>query len=446
MIVMREASATADYACACAEGTHPEGLSCVSSECADDGDACTSEQVGEQGACVHTPILSDACLPACAELPGEAACPAMIGELAVGPWRLVSRSDLSTLTVAGATLRGAPYGALPSQQFRLKSTDTGQHTLAVESTKECLTSVEDKVVVGPCTSHDALFTLEMLRVRTDDIPAVYRLHDQASRCVRPGEVNGPTLGACDEAAHLHIEAVGWGERTGLEEYDLKALLIVKAETDVADPLSQATISPDIVEAAQTSYVDRMGTWMERMTDGRVKWNAEAVVSPDPLSSFTFEGGNYLPAAANVQEDVQRYLPIGKYDTAAVFFTSGAVPGGWVWGPGSSAASNYTLWVTINGGTTPAEQWTSWETEPTEAFIHGTMLDLDGFFSRFQVTLPDGGLQSPDAHHYARSALFGWLPWYRDYLLARVIESDGTYRGYGPRAFRLGTPRADALRR
>jgi hypothetical protein len=364
------------------------------------------------------------------------------GELETGLWRVVSRRDLSTLGFDGVRLSGGSYGARETQEWRLTRTPAG-YTLALSSDGRCLTAAGQGVSLGSCTAASASFTVEQLRARSEQRPALYRLRAADGACLR-FDRSVASLATCTADDPLYVEPVGWGERAAAPvEFDLKALLLVKQFTDVAEPRTQATIPADIVAAAQVSYIDRTATWFSRITDGRVRWDAEAVVSPDPLRSFVFEGGNYLPAAINVPEDVQRYVPVGKYDTVAVFFDAGSVPGGWGWGPGLSEGSNHTLWVTVHGGKTPAADWTSWNTEPTEVFIHEPMHGLDGFFDRLGVALPYGYLHGAEDNHYERSPRFGWLPWYRDYLLGTVIDADGTYRGYGPRAFRLGTPREHA---
>jgi hypothetical protein len=177
--------------------------------------------------------------------------------------------------------------------------------------------------------------------------------------------------------------------------------------------------------------------------GRVVWKAETVISPDPLSSLTEGGGNYLPAATNMLTDVARYIPRGKYDTVAVFFNAGNVSGGWGWGPGMSVESNYSLWVTVHGGKTPAAQWISGANEPTEVFIHEPMHGYDAHFDRFGLPLPEGYLHGAETNKYGNESN-GWAPWYRDYWLGTVIAADDTYRGYGPRMFRMMTVRDYAL--
>jgi len=241
---------------------------------------------------------------------------------------------------------------------------------------------------------------------------------------------------------MYIEAVGYGERSQPAEYEVRSLLIVKPVTDIAGT-TYATIPQDIVEAAQTSYVEHVAKWFQRMTDGRVVWAAEAVVSPSPLTSLTESGGNWLPAAENLQADVASFVPRGKYDTVTVFFNAGSLPGGWGWGPGSSPASNYTLWATVHGGTTPATEWTSWNNEPTEVFIHEPMHGFDSLFDQLGLLLPDDYLHGAELNNYSRED-DGWMPWYRDYWLGTVIASDDTYRGFGPRMFRMSKPRDYAL--
>ena len=364
-----------------------------------------------------------------------------------GLWRVVSRSSRHTMNWrTGGGFNGTAFTGHPSQQWRLAKREDGRYTLALESQKQCLQSAIATLVLGTCGTAPSLWTLDTLRVRSDDRPALYRLR-QNSVCLRQNGTTAPVMGACDSGALLYVEPVGYGERKRTVEYELRSLLLIKPSTDVQNPRMIATIPADTINAARAAFDNHLGVWFSRLTDGRIKWVGESVIA-SPMTAVTTEGGNRLPAAFTMQNDVQRYLPVGKYDSAAVFYASGVdgsgnpVPGGWGWGPGISAESNYTMWVTVNGGAVAAHEWTSWNNEPMEVFIHEPMHGLDSFFHQFGVALPDGWLHAADENLYGRDQ-DGYMPWYRDYLLGTVIAADDTYRGYGPRAFRHGTPRAVA---
>jgi hypothetical protein len=372
---------------------------------------------------------------------------AAANELEVGLWRIASRADRTTTTRSDAdgVLRGADYTGHPRQQWRLRARGAERYELAHESTGQCLTAVGPQLQLGACGNSGIYWTLETLRARSEERPAVYRLRSPANTCLLPAGFGVTTVGACNGASDLYIEPVGYGERSRPMEFELRALMIVKQTTAIASPSSYATIPADRITAAQTSFTQHVATWIQRITDGRVRWVAESVISPDPFSNYAYEGTAYLPSAATQPADVQRYLtPRGKYDNATVFFTGGQVDGGWGWGPGASPESNYVLWATVNGGHVDASRWISWETEPTEVFIHEPLHGLEFLYGEYGVPLPDGYLHSAEAHGYAAENGYGWLPWYRDYYLGTVIGADDTYRGLGPRAFRLGTPRQLAL--
>lgn len=366
--------------------------------------------------------------------------------LEVGLYRIVSRADRLTLTRADedGVLRGAQYTGRSQQQWRLVGRGSSRYELKLESTSQCLSAVGSTTVLGACGNASVYFTLDTLRPRSEAQPALYRLRSPQNTCLVPGAANAWTVGACGDSANLYVEPVGYDERTGPVEFDLKALMIVKATTNIASPPSFATIASDRIAAAQSSYINSVATWIRRLTDGRVSWSAESVVSPDPFSSYAFDGNAYLPSAPTQQSDVQRYLPRGKYDVATVFFTGGQLNGGWGWGPGRSQASNQTLWSTVNGGDVPAADWLASSTEPTEVFIHEPLHGLEFLYTDLGVQMPNGFLHSTDAHQYGNDGVHGWLPWYRDYYLGTVIEDDDTYRGLGPRAFRLGVPRVAGL--
>ena len=106
------------------------------------------------------------------------------------------------------------------------------------------------------------------------------------------------------------------------------------------------------------------------------------------------GGNLLPNAAQMPQDVAAFVPRGLYDVVQVYYTPGDnVPdGAWGGGPGVSLESNGALWTTADGlhpyGTT--ERWTSQEnTEPFEVFIHEPMHGYDTYALERNVPVPNG---------------------------------------------------------
>jgi cysteine-rich repeat protein len=368
-------------------------------------------------------------------------------EFKTGLWRLASRIDRSTLSraVASGALAGNDYTGNVRQQWRLRNLSGTRYEFKLELNNQCLVPAGTSAVLGACGNSAFYWTLDTLRARSESQPALYRLRSPSNTCLIPNGASSPTLGACNDAARWYLEPVGYGERTAPMQYELRTLLIVKPTVNVTSPFSQATIAADIVAAAQTSFKRDVPTWFQRMTDGRVLWTGASVVSSTPLTTLFESGGNWLPADVTMPDDVQAFVPRGKYDSVAAFFkeTLPSAPGGWGWGPGISPASNYTAWVTVNGGATPAEQWISGDNEPTEVFIHEPMHGLDVYFDRLGLPLPVGYVHGTEYNAYDREN-DGWMPWYRDYWLGTIIAADDTYRGYGPRAFRLPTVRQAAL--
>jgi hypothetical protein len=307
-----------------------------------------------------------------------------------------------------------------------------------------MSSVGVAVSLQGCSDTGTVWTLETVLTRTEARAGRYRLHRDAGTCLRLSDPTAAMVGACDIDSDLYLEPVGYGERSQPEEFELRGLLLLKPSTDVAAPRMIGTIPEATLVAVEQAYRHHLAVWFERITDGRLRWVGEAVRA-SPMTAVVGDGGNWLPAAATMPADVRNFLPLGRYDTAAVFFTAGKdatgadVPGGWGWGPGISPESNYTMWVTVNGGNTLAPDWVSWQNEPIEVFVHEPMHGLDAYFDRLGVPLPAGYLHGAEQNQYARDQ-HGWMPWYRDILLGRVIAADGSYRGYGARAFRLGPPR------
>ncbi|WP_437284293.1 hypothetical protein [Sorangium sp. So ce406] len=373
-------------------------------------------------------------------------------EFEIGLWRLMSRADRGTLTRDDFTgqLVGADYSGADHQHWRLVGVGTNKYRFVHEDTGQCLVASSSTAVLGSCSGTAAEWTVDTLRARAVDRPAVYRLRSNVNNCAVPNGSAQPTLGTCNDSARWYLEPVGFGERFASVEFDYHGLLLVKPNTNVPG-VTQGSLPSSVVNAVQVAFEDRVAYWLDLITDGRVAWHGSSVVSSDPITSLTIAGGNHLPAAINLQADVQSFVPRGDYDTVQVFFTPGnSVTGGWGWGPGSTYTSNYTMWTTVNGKNTVDSQWLSTvNSEPMEVFIHEPMHGLDGFYEEQGIPLPDspdGPLHGSEWNRYKKSGTPGrsYLHWYRDYWLGTVIASDDTYRGYGPRAFAKITPRDYAL--
>ncbi|WP_437571619.1 hypothetical protein [Sorangium sp. So ce542] len=371
-------------------------------------------------------------------------------ELEIGLWRLMSRADRGTLSRDAITgqLVGADYSGDDHQHWRLVGLGASKYQFFHEETGQCLVASSGATVLGGCSGSAAEWTVETLRARTVERPALHRLRSSGNSCAVPNGGAQPTLGTCDDSARWYLEPVGFGERLASVEFDFHGLLLVKPNTNVPG-VTQGSLSTSVVDAVQVAFEERVAYWMDLITDGRVAWHGSSVVSNDPITSLSGSGNdNYLPAAVHLQQDVQSFVPRGEYDTVQVFFTPGdSKPGGWGWGPGSNYESNYTMWTTVNGKNTFASAWLSTvNSEPAEVFIHEPMHGLDGFYEELGVPLPEGVLHGTEANRYAKSKIPGrsWVHWYRDYWLGTVIASDDTYRGFGPRAFAQITPRDYAL--
>ncbi|WP_437302666.1 hypothetical protein [Sorangium sp. So ce388] len=373
-------------------------------------------------------------------------------EFEIGLWRLMSRADRGTLTRDDFTgqLVGASYTGDDHQHWRLVGVGTNKYRFVHEDTGQCLVASSGATVLGSCSGTAAEWTVDTLRARTVDRPALYRLRSNVNNCAVPNGAAQPTLGTCNDSARWYLEPVGFGERIASVEFDFHGLLLVKPNTNVPG-VTQGSLSTSVVDAVQIAFEDRVAYWMDLITDGRVAWHGSSVVSSDPITSLStsVDDPNHLPAAIHLQPDVQSFVPRGEYDTVQVFFTPGdSKPGGWGWGPGSSYYSNYTMWTTVNGKNTVASDWLSTvNSEPAEVFIHEPIHGLDGFYEERGIPLPEGLLDGGTApNRYASSLIPGrsWLHWYRDYWLGTVIASDDTYRGFGPRAFAEITPRDYAL--
>jgi hypothetical protein len=408
----------------------------------------------------------------------------------VGDWRLASRADRTTLGQNGSTSSfiSEDYLALPKQHWRLLSRGGNNYDFKLQSTQTCLSRVNGAPALASCNTAASSWTVELLRARGVDRPAIYRLKSPQNTCLIPpvNSSSAPTIGSCDTAARWYLEPVGFGERDTASQYEVRGLLIVKPSVAVIDPAhgvdAQGSLSQSHISASQVSFQTGVKTWLENITDKRVTWVGSSVVASEPIRSLSYatysntwwqhpvtgqkmvwnlalerfeyapanfdstgyEWTNFLPAAVNVPNDVQRFVPRGTYDTVQVFFPE-TIPGGWGWGPGQSAQSNYTLWTTVAGNKADANSWLSSNNEPTEVFIHEMMHGYDSHYDQLGVALPEGYLHGAESNRYGYyKGIEGWVHWYRDYWLGTVIATDDTYRGYGPRMFTMQTIRQYAL--
>lgn len=372
-------------------------------------------------------------------------------QFGVGSWRIVSRADRRTIgEVSAGVLGGANYAGNKNQHWHMEDLGNSRYRFRHDKTGKCLGFSSGVANLASCGTTATNWRLETIRTRSESRPAVFRLISSqgTSACLVPNGTAKPIIGTCDDKARLYIEPVGWGERpTAAVQHEMNALLLVKPETNVPG-LSSGVLSSSLTDAVQQSFKVDVPAWLKRITDGRVVMKPTTRVSSSAITSLYLEGGNYLPRPQNVPDNINTIAPRGTYDTVQVFFTPGeSVPGGGGWGPGSSHRSNYAFWTTVNGkssvyGSTEAWLSTGTNSEPAEIFIHEPMHGYDRHYQNLGLPLPAGLLHGGPENLYADSTVSGqsWLHWQRDYWLGTVIAADDTYRGYGPRMFRMATPR------
>ena len=186
-------------------------------------------------------------------------------------------------------------------------------------------------------------------------------------------------------------------------------------------------------------------WINRITRGRVQWQADVRVSDVPLRTIhTWDDGCGI-APEDIGEDIDAYAPQGKYDAIFVYWkswddeTNYRLPGPYGWASGTFEAANYAGFASVQYDVPSA--WTR-DSGSTECFIHEWLHLLEGFYGgREGVQLARGGLHSGEEHGYKLNER-NWKDWYGD-LLNGEIQEDGRSVGLGEAAWKYGTMREAA---
>jgi len=238
--------------------------------------------------------------------------------------------------------------------------------------------------------------------------------------------------------------------SGKPVQEWRTLLIIKPVTRLRVeglPKVDATMPPDSVEAVTWLFRDFMPGHIRRISNGRLSWKADVVVSPYPLEKVRGAvDGAYWPWAGDIQNDYDRFVPVGKYDNVFVFWlgtdleTHQGVRTIFGLSVGPLSGHPWAGHTAIHY--TGADHWRSGE-KGAEIFVHEWLHQLEAFYDKLGVKLPKGGLHGaiPYGYTHERRAVTG--SWEEKFLNGTIEEPDGTLVGLGEKAWSLGTIREAA---
>ena len=228
----------------------------------------------------------------------------------------------------------------------------------------------------------------------------------------------------------------------------RTLLVIKPIGDIHSERHlkvQYQMTPEDIAVITRSFQRDVPYWIDRITRGRVQWQADVKVSQVPLRTIHVWDDGCGIAPEDIGEDIDAYAPQSKYDAIFVYWkswddeTNYRLPGPYGWASGTFEAANYAGFASVQYDVPSA--WTR-DSGSTECFIHEWLHLLEGFYGgREGVKLARGGLHSGEEHGYTLNER-NWKDWYGDLLNGEIEEEDGR-AGLGEAAWKYGTMRAAA---
>jgi hypothetical protein len=243
------------------------------------------------------------------------------------------------------------------------------------------------------------------------------------------------------------------QRTPVQTW--KVLLIIKPETQVPPHMfggCRASMTRDEINAIQKA-LDYSSNWVYDLSGKQVAWETDVRISDIPLTSVSAigDGKECYPAPSDVQRDLAKYAPAGKYDSVFIYWKSKGdkqLPQPNNWGRGPSPESLNMGYATI-GSFDPSSL--TKDSANTETFVHEWLHQVEQFYQSKGIKLPSDakgenvGIHAATAAGFREDALNSrtWKLWYRAFMAGEISSQRGT--GLGPKAWALGTMRADAAR-
>lgn len=230
--------------------------------------------------------------------------------------------------------------------------------------------------------------------------------------------------------------------------EFRLLLLVKAKGDIrmdGFPEVKYEMSKADIAAAKTAFAQYTPAFVKLLSRGRVVWKTDTVISATPLTKVAKLGDGAWVSPDCVQEDLDKYAPLGKYDGVIVYWkakddrTKRDLKGGFGWTLGAGDGHGGVGYSCVNY--VPPRDLGR-ESEWTEVFLHEWLHQVEAFYGARGVKLPRGGLHGND--NYGFKHRNGWMHWYEAFINADLTEQDGTRVGLGEAAWRQGTFRDEQV--
>ena len=217
----------------------------------------------------------------------------------------------------------------------------------------------------------------------------------------------------------------------------RTLLIIKrfSEIDHEGRTIKERMRTKDISAVSQAFKNYTPYWISRLTDGRIQWDADVVVSDIPLTTVSPSPTGYWVSPSDVREDIQRYVKLGAYDGVFIYWKPGEINGGFGWAIGPTEGVRYCGYTCV--AFMEPEQWTR-KNEITEVFIHEWLHQLEGFYGQRRLRLPRGGLHGADNYGFKHDN--GWKDWYKAFLNGTIPEENKQFSGLGEAAWKYGTIR------
>ncbi|MCK5827822.1 PEGA domain-containing protein [Candidatus Bipolaricaulota bacterium] len=213
--------------------------------------------------------------------------------------------------------------------------------------------------------------------------------------------------------------------------------------------ASATLPQELIQAT----IDVIPAWFEETlanyTLGTAQASLETAITSMPVTSISQFGSlddSFWVSPDDVEDMLDIYAPVGKYDGVLLYWPCGTIPTSY-WGCAvpPSTASNGTGFalVAYSGGAYP--DWRG-NQEHREVWLHEWLHTIEAHFASAGFILPSQGADGGGSHGYMNGhQLSGWSLFYRDFVTGSVPQGS-IHTGIPPSAWlRTETIREKALR-
>jgi hypothetical protein len=185
-----------------------------------------------------------------------------------------------------------------------------------------------------------------------------------------------------------------------------------------------------------------------LSNGEALVTYDTVTIEDPICSVTpDENYMYWLSPGDIQNELDAFAPVGKYDSVFVLWPqqdlmSGTqIPSrGWGFGLGPGAFTNEATFAVVAN----APSW-AWNIPIVgEVWLHEWLHGVCAVFEQRGFRMPKYDADAGGSHGYVQCSSTGWTAFYRDLMTGRVLE-DGICTGITKDAWRSRRRRMESTR-